>query len=108
MSSFRRRTLAVFTSAGGLPVLSLAHDVEASGFASARFGGEHGNPTETNPTALYYNPAGIAFSEGTHLFIDGSLAIRHATWTHAKSVHDVAEPAGAEGANFGKASLTNV
>ncbi len=80
----------------------------ASGFAAARFGGEHGNPTESNPTALYYNPAGIAFSEGTHLFVDGSLAIRHATWEHAQSAHDVPEPAGAEGANYGKASLTNV
>ena len=81
---------------------------QASGFSSARFGGEHGNPTESNPTALYYNPGGIAFSEGTHLFIDGSLAVRHATWQHAQSAHDVAEPPGAEGANYGKATLTNV
>lgn len=80
----------------------------AAGFASARFGGEHGNPTESNPTALYFNPAGIAHSEGIHLFVDGSLALRHVTWTHQRSANDVAEPPGAELANYGKASLTNV
>ena len=31
----------------------------ASGFSSAEFGGEHGNVVTTNPTALYFNPAGI-------------------------------------------------
>jgi long-chain fatty acid transport protein len=81
---------------------------DASGFAAAKFGGEHGNPTESNPTALYYNPAGIAFSEGTHVYGDLSIALRHATWTHAQSKYDVPEPPGAEGANYGKGTLTNV
>src|SRR3954469_16469359 len=76
----------------------------ASGFASARFGGEHGTVTATNPTALYYNPAGIAFSEGTHLLLDGTLALRHATWTHAPAATDEPEPAGAGEASFGKAT----
>jgi long-chain fatty acid transport protein len=80
----------------------------ASGFAAARFGGEHGTVTATNPTALYYNPAGIAFSEGTHLFLDGTLALRHATWTHAPAATDQPDPAGATGADFGKATLFNV
>ena len=80
----------------------------ASGFAAARFGGEHGTVTESNPTALYYNPGGIAFSEGTHLYLDGTLALRHATWTHAQAATDQPEPAGAQGANFGKATLFNV
>jgi long-chain fatty acid transport protein len=80
----------------------------AAGFAAARFGGEHGNVTATNPTALYFNPAGIAFSSGIHLFVDGTLALRHATWTHAAALTDPAEPAGAMGANVGKATLFNV
>ena len=42
----------------------------AGGFASARFGGERGNPAETNPSTLYYNPAGIGLSEGTQLMLD--------------------------------------
>jgi long-chain fatty acid transport protein len=79
-----------------------------SGFAAARFGGEHGNVTTWNPTALYYNPAGIAFSEGITLYVDGSLALRHATYEHAPAPTDMAEPPGAEGATFGRARLFNV
>ena len=108
MNAARRCSLGVLASASVCAVLSLSPVVRAAGFASARFGGEHGNPTESNPTALYYNPAGIAFSEGTHVFGDLSVALRHVTWEHAQSKYDVAEPAGAQGANYGKASLTNV
>ncbi|MCC6214235.1 MAG: outer membrane protein transport protein [Polyangiaceae bacterium] len=78
---------------------------QAAGFSVARFGGEHGNPMTDNPTALYYNPAGIGFSEGTHAFVDVSLAWRSATYTRPAS--DTAEPAGAEGANSGRGTLTN-
>jgi long-chain fatty acid transport protein len=85
-----------------------ASNASGSGFATARFGAEHGNPTESNPTALYYNPGAIGFSEGTHLFGDGSIAARRNTWTHSKTARDVPEPPGAEGANYGKATLFNV
>ena len=80
----------------------------AAAFATARFGAEHGNPVESNPTALYYNPGAIGFSEGTHLYGDVSVAARRVTWHHQKSGRDVAEPAGAEGGNYGKATLFNV
>ncbi len=106
---------AIVTVSSLAPILGLvalvalvAPPASASGFATTRFGGEHGNVTESNPTALYYNPAGIAFSEGTHLFAEGQLAIRHNTYEHTAAKNDVAEPAGAAGANNGKASLTNV
>jgi long-chain fatty acid transport protein len=52
----------------------------AGGFAAARFGGEHGNPTETNPWSLYYNPGGIGMSEGTNLGIDSSFVLRDAEY----------------------------
>jgi long-chain fatty acid transport protein len=95
--------------AGGLLLVLLlaAGPARASGFAAARFGGEHGNVTATNPTALYYNPAGIAFASGTQLFGDGTLALRRATWTREPGSGE-AEPAGAEGANSGRASLLNL
>src|SRR5687767_10187359 len=102
----RRPHIAAAAIAAG--TLGLCGSAVASGFAAARFGGEHGNVTATNPTALYYNPGAIAFSTGVHLYLDGTLALRHATWTHAQAATDEAEPAGAEGANFGKASLFNV
>ena len=84
---------------------SYAH---ASGFATARFGGEHGSVVTTNPTAVYYNPAGIAESKGIHLFLDGSLALRSASYQHTPADSDVPEPPDAQGANTEKATLFNV
>jgi long-chain fatty acid transport protein len=34
----------------------------ATGIAVARFGGEHGTPMTSDPTAMYYNPAGLALA----------------------------------------------
>ena len=93
--------------------LALASSVaHAGGFSVARFGGEHGSPTTDNPTALYYNPAGIAQSHGLQIFLDGTFALRGASFDHAApdgaaAPYDVPEPAGAEGANNGSASLLN-
>jgi long-chain fatty acid transport protein len=78
------------------------------GFATAHFGGEQGTVLASNPTALYYNPAGIGFSEGTHIFLDGQLALRGATWNHALAPTDPPDPPGGEGANAGQARLFNV
>ena len=89
---------------GTLAASSLAR---ASGFAAARFGGEHGNVTETNPTALYFNPGAIGHAEGVHLFLDGTLALRRLSWTHPVAAN-VPDPTGAEGANSGTAELLNV
>lgn len=80
----------------------------ASGNAIARFGGEHGTVNATNPTALYYNPAGLGFSEGSQLFVDGQLALRSLQWTHAMGQGDAPEPAGFAGANYGTATALNL
>jgi long-chain fatty acid transport protein len=80
----------------------------AAAFAAARFGGEHGNVTATNPTALYFNPGAIGLASGTHFFVDGTLAFRNATWQHTPAPSDPADPPGGEGANAGAASLSNV
>jgi long-chain fatty acid transport protein len=92
----------------GVAALAVAGAADASGFAAARFGGEQGTVVTTNPTALYYNPAGIAFSTGLHLYLDGTLALRHASWTHGRGPGDRPEPAGAEDADVGQAKLFNV
>jgi long-chain fatty acid transport protein len=91
-----------------LALIGAVAESRAAGFATARFGGEHGNVTATNPTALYYNPAGIAFSSGTSLYGDGTLALRRATWTHQPAPGEEPEPPGAEGANYGQARLLNL
>lgn len=89
-------------------VLLRSPPVLASGFYSAEFGGEHGNVVTTNPTALYFNPAGITLEEGTHLYLSGILVLRRATWTHAQTGSETPDPPGAEGADAGKAHLSNV
>ncbi len=102
----------------GCVVLMAPAQASASGIAAARFGGEHGHPTTDNPTAIYYNPAGIALSKGTHIFVDGTIALRWAGYERpAAGPDDVAggnpvqnnqETLGlAPGANDGKASLFN-
>jgi long-chain fatty acid transport protein len=102
---------AVAVAATLVPVIAGAEgSASAAGFSAARFGGEHGNVTTTNPTALYYNPAGIAFSDsptGWTFFGDATVALRQASWEHAPAPTDMPEPAGAEGATFGKATLSN-
>lgn len=109
-----RAALGVVPSA---VLLFSATNAEASGFATARFGGEHGHPTTDNPTALYYNPAGIA--EDTpgfekkfwraKIFVDGNLALRWASFSHARNPDaDAPEPPGAEGGNTGEGNLFNV
>jgi long-chain fatty acid transport protein len=89
-------------------VVTASTRAAASGFATARFGGEHGNVTTTNPTALYYNPGGLGASDGIHLMVDGSIALRSLTWEHTAAASDPMDPVGAEGANAGRAELFNV
>jgi long-chain fatty acid transport protein len=82
-------------------------DASAAGFATQRFGGEQGTVVATNPTALYYNPAGIGFSDGIHLYLDGDLAIRHATWSHVAPQPTSSEPPNSQVGNSGEAHLLN-
>jgi long-chain fatty acid transport protein len=80
----------------------------ASGFETARFGGEHGTPVSPNPTAIYYNPSALAETEGTMIWAEYDLAMRNASYTHSMAKTDSPEPAGAAGANNGKGTLFNV
>jgi long-chain fatty acid transport protein len=83
----------------------------ASGIAVARFGGEHGHPTTDNPTAIYYNPAGIALRPGRfRFFVDGSLAGRWASYTRPESAitnEGTGTPEGASDTNAGTAKVAN-
>lgn len=106
-AAYARAARALCRAAAAFALLETG-EAQASGFASARFGGEHGNVTTTNPTALYYNPAGIALSEGGRLFVDGSLALRSVSWEHSLPTSGPPDPPGVTGANSGKAELFNV
>ena len=101
--------VALLTGVAGTGSLALPSvPAHAAGFASARFGGELGSVVASNPTALYYNPAGIAFSQGTRLMVDGVLAWRQGSWEHALHPTDQPDPADATGANTGQANLSNL
>lgn len=52
----------------------------AGGFATARFGGEHGTAADVLPTALYYNPGAIGLLDGHHLMIDAAIGLRTADY----------------------------
>lgn len=112
---FRLASLASISLALGLGLWS--NTAEASGISTARFGGEHGHPTTQNPSAIYYNPGAIALSEGTHIMVDGLIALRKVTYNRPASA--VSPQNGVDGlpnysldefdgANNGTASLFNV
>ncbi|PRP96195.1 OmpP1/FadL family transporter [Enhygromyxa salina] len=102
--------------AGLLGVGLWSSSAEASGIGTARFGGEHGHPTGTNATTIYYNPGAIALSKGTHIFVDGLIALRKVQYTRPDSAVNPQPGAMgpnvsldyANGANNGTANLFNV
>ena len=113
----RRASLSLAGNlAAGTPLLVagmvglLSGPATASGLAVARFGGEHGHPTTDNPTAIYYNPAGIALKPGTRIFADMSLAGRWASYTRSpEAISGLGSetPSDAASANAGTAKLQN-
>lgn len=103
---FRRKFQWVSrVSCGAAVALFWAQYAFAGGFAFPTFGGEHSHPTTENPTAVYYNPGALTLGEGTQLFVDGTLVVRHVEWDHAPAASD---DTSVPGANDGKAQLTNV
>ena len=84
----------------------------AGGFATARFGGEHGHVAADHVTAAYYNPAGLARVKGTHLYIEGLFVYRTAAYERPEgAIDDVGtgtpnDPT-ALAANSGRGELAN-
>jgi len=88
-------------------LLLCALPAHASGFSVARFSGEHGHPTTSNPTALYFNPAALSQADGLHLFVDASLALRRVSYDRRRAASDAPDPPDAAFANVGRAVLVN-
>jgi len=91
----------------GLSCILAPLPARASGFSVARFSGEHGHPTTSNPTALYFNPAALTQAEGLHLLFDLSAAMRRVTYDRQRASTDAQDPPDAAGANVGRAVLVN-
>jgi long-chain fatty acid transport protein len=82
----------------------------AGGFTTTRFGGEDGHAATSDPTAVFYNPAGIAYSEGTHIYAEGLFAYRTVDYNRDAGAIDNAgtgTPTDAVNRNSGKATLAN-
>lgn len=114
----------ILGSAAALVTTLASAPAGASGFLAARFGGEHGHPTTDNPTAMYYNPAGLAL-QPTHgakrragwnfrLYLDGTFAYRTASYDRPAAAISHPGTPGPDGgftpddaiaANSGKADL---
>lgn len=91
--------------------LALAGPARATGIAVARFGGEQGHPMADNPTAIYYNPAGLALGIGTRIFVEGTFALRNLTYDRAQGAidHPNATPGTPDvNVNAGEATLSNL
>jgi long-chain fatty acid transport protein len=71
-----------------LVAMALAARAEASGFATARFAGDHSTAADGTPAAIYYNPAGLSLLDGQHLMLDATLAFRSARYTRSPDAID--------------------
>lgn len=88
-------------------LLAAPTTLRASGYATARFGGEDGHPTAAHPSALYYNPAALTELEGLSVSIDGSLVLRHFSYRHEAAPTDVPPPEGVDDGNTGTSAVTH-
>ena len=102
-----RRTWLLLSLGLSLYCAFAPKSARASGFAVARFSGEHGHPTTSNATALYFNPAALTLGDGLHLFADLSVALRRVSYDRVRAATDAPDPADAQGANVGRAVLVN-
>src|SRR6185503_14127169 len=82
-----------------------------------RYAGEHGEPTTDNPTAIYFNPAGLALGTGWRVYAEGIFALRTVQYDRPQlAISNVLDPgdagsgtpADAMDTNSGKASLSNL
>src|SRR5262245_5055511 len=101
---------------GPLSAALAPRDAKASGYLTARYGGDEGAPMMANGYALYYNPAALGGTTGTTITGDLTLALRQA---HYKRTGDALSPLPANkdrlladqkyiNANTGDANLLNV
>jgi long-chain fatty acid transport protein len=106
------------SSAALLGALLAAHtSARAGGFATGKYAGEHGHPATDNPSAIYYNPAGLALGHGTRVLLEGLFAWRVSSYDRPVGAidHPLAQgeeatgtPADAIDGNSGEATLSDL
>lgn len=88
----RRPLAALATLAAFGATLASASDAEASGYLTARFGGDLGGPMMANGYAVYFNPAALGGTTGTTITGDVSLALRQAHYTRTRNALSPSRP----------------
>jgi long-chain fatty acid transport protein len=94
----------------GLALALGAATSHAGGFTTTRFGGEHGHAATDDPTASFYNPAGLAYGHGTRIYVEGLFAYRTVDYDRNVGAIDnpgAGTPADATDRNSGAATLAN-
>jgi len=89
-------------------VAAITSNSRAGGFASAQFGGAHGNAASDSLTSIFYNPAGLALDAGTRAYVEVMAAYR--TLSYARNPGDIDDPnasADAIAADSGAAKAAN-
>lgn len=117
-TGFSRSRLArgsLAATAAVLGLLAAEGDASASGYLTARFGGDHGTPASPNTYAVYFNPAAMGGTKGTNVTVDLSIVLRQASYlrdTTALSPQDPSGQALQNGAyvqsNTGKGTMLNL
>ena len=59
-----------------LVLSAAASPARGGGFLTAHYAGEQGHVATDNPTAIYFNPAGLALGVGWRIYAEGLLAWR--------------------------------
>ncbi len=109
-----RRALPAFFSACVL--LAAPSRADASGFDTALFGNDDGQPALGNPYSVYYNPAAMVDVRGTVMTAEGTVALHSETYDRPATALTPSHPANANvsanpsyiESNTGHASLFNV
>lgn len=114
-SRLLRRGGALAATLTTLATPSIAH---ASGFVSARYGADFGNPVGDNAYSIYFNPAAIAATEKTQVSLNAVLVYRLASYDRSASspsasfeknqLSDAKTKADYDKANLGKGTLGNI
>jgi long-chain fatty acid transport protein len=115
-SVYRRILSFVLPSCAFVVALLPEGHAVASGYLTARYGGDSGAPMNPNTYAVYFNPAALGGTSGTTITGDLSLALRQAGYTRTT---DALSPVASNrerlladpkyvSANTGDASLLNL
>jgi long-chain fatty acid transport protein len=91
-----------------MTVAAITGNSRAGGFASAQFGGAHGNAASDSLTSIFYNPAGLALDHGTRAYVEALAAYRSLEFTRDPNAVDDTSSQDAIDANSGTNKAGNV